>query len=209
MSLLTSERSAQHRGDWKTGEFLISRPLELARAVLPHLVEHDELEEIGFIEAEDTLSKLNAQAEQLLADHVRVPRRTRKELSRYAHRLLEITESEPDLHESRSFDLIGHASDVTGERELLVTAAAQAKRTNNSSYDTNLNLQAIQAALELDKPFTEVVRNLNAAIPTIENSAYDEPHTSLEPGYDYLFDSSLPSKVNRSYDKHSERPLFK
>lgn len=202
MSLLTHERSGSHKAESKTGEILFSRPLEMARAVLPSLMENaDELADVGFVDAEDTLADLNIQAETAMRERGRVPRKVKRGLSRYAHRLLEITADEPDLHEARSFDLIGHASDVTGERELLEITLEQAHRAHIAT-DTNSNLQAIEAALELDMPFSDVMRTLNNKVmPAIYPD--DEPYVPLDEAYDYLFDAAHDRHVNRL-----ETPVF-
>lgn len=206
MSILTLERSAKHRAESNTGEILFTRPLEMARAVLPGLIEKSPTDTATLPVIEDTLSRLTSEAEQSIADKGRVPRRVKKELTRYAHRLLDITEVEPDLHEARSFNLIGHAADATGERELLAIALEQAKRSE-SPRDTNASLRAIEAAIELDKPFAEVMRTLSNELPPVVVERYEETHVSLAREYDFLFDSAAPGMITR-YSTGDHYPMY-
>jgi hypothetical protein len=217
MSLLTHERSGTHRSESKTGELSFYRPIEMARAVLPSLLENaDEMADVTFMDAEDTLADLNTQAETAMHERGRVPRKVKRSLSRYAHRLLEITADEPDLHEARTFDLIGHAADATGERELLEITLEQARQAHIDT-DTSSNLQAIEAALELDMPFADVMRTLNSKVMPASFTD-DETHVPLSAHYDYLFDDSIDRHVNRVDaatfdDTHGvswnvKRPLF-
>ncbi|MBC7512103.1 hypothetical protein H7142_00365 [Candidatus Saccharibacteria bacterium] len=196
MSILTLERSAKHRADSNTGDILFSHPIEMARTILPGLVEKSPANAATLPEIEDTLGRLTSEAEQLIADKKRVPRRIRKELTRYAHRLLDITEAEPDLHESRSFNLIGHVADTTGERELLAIALDQATRSE-SSHDTNDSLRAIELAIELDKPYAEVMRTLSSELLPAVTERYEETHVPLAREYDFLFDKSAAGSITK------------
>lgn len=212
MSILSYERHGKQSSESKS-ESLIRRQLELARAVLP--ITENEAADATFIEAEGALSHLNAEAEEMMQERGKPTRKLRRSLSHYAHRLLELAEQEPDLLNPRSISLVAHASDATGERKLLQTTLEHAQRAAMTS-DTDVNLQAIQAALELDMPFSEVMRTLNLGIvPFSEEPPLD--HIPLEKDYDYLFDASATGKINRSrfyYDNDHQlsagnRPLYK
>jgi hypothetical protein len=180
----------------------------MARAVLPGLVDKDPLDTATLPVVEDALRELNSQAEESMAHKGRVPRRVKRRLTRYAHRLLDITEVEPDLHEALSFNLIGHAADATGERELLAIALDQARRADIDT-DTNANLRAIEAALELDKPFADVMRTLSNDLPPIVAERYEEKHVPLGPEYDFLFDRQAPGAVTRRKDSDEHYPMHK
>lgn len=214
MTFLTNERPSTHRAE-STGEILFKRQLQLARAVLPHTV--NEAADAPFIDVEDTLAQLTVEASESLSHHKKPTRKLRRRLSKYAHRLLEITNEEPDLLDTRSILLLGQSYDATGERDILETTLEQA-RYAGVSFDTNLNLQAIEAALELDKPFGDVMRTLNSTVIPVNS----QPGSTLPlpEEYDYLFDSSIDHHVSRGHvlkfdanhepiDPNINRPLFK
>lgn len=192
MSILTNERRSKYKAE-SAGEFLIRRQRELAKAAFPRAV--NEAADASFVDVEDTLSRLTSQAEEMIQERGKPTRRLRRGLSQYAHRLLEITEDEPDLLDPRSISLVAHAADATGERDLLETTLEQAHRAELTS-DTNVNLQAIEAALELDLPFTEVMRTLNeSVIPYAEEDRSN--HVPLSSDYDDLFVRN-PDRVRRN-----------
>lgn len=196
MTTFTHDQPARHKVESRTGEILFSRPVELAKAVLPSLVSQEDLTEVGFLDAEDTLSRLNAQAEARIHEGRRVPRRIRRTLSRYANRLLEITDKEPDLLNPHAIGLLAHVSDTTGGRELLETTLEQAYRAGLST-DTDINLQAIEAALERDLPFSEVMRTIGDTLPPLPKLDDDgQPRKPLGDDYDYLFDPSIDRHAN-------------
>lgn len=204
MTTFTHDRPAKHKVESRTGEILFSRPVELARAVLPSLVSQEDLTEVGYLDAEDTLVRLNAQAETRLHEGRRVPRKIRRTLSRYAHRLLEITDEEPDLLNPHAIGLLAHVSDTTGGRDLLETTLEQAQRAGYST-DTDINLQAIEAALERDLPFSEVMRTIGNKLPPLPMLDDDgQPRKPLEADYDYLFDAS----IDRHADPRRYVPTF-
>jgi hypothetical protein len=213
MSFLTKERSSASTAE-SAGEIFIRRPIELAKAVLPIIM--NEAADAQFVEVEDTLSRLNSEAEEMIQERGKPTRKLRRVLGRYAHRMLEITEQEPDLLDPRSISLIAHASDATGQRDLLETTLEQAHRADMTS-DTDVNLQAIEAALELDKPFNEVMRTLNqSVIPYSMEPIRD--HKPLDAEYDYLLDRRASGDITpapaTALDEHgnpvaAERPLFK
>lgn len=210
MSIHTKDRHSHHRAE-SGGETLLRRQLELAKAAIPHSV--NEAAGASFIEVEDTLTRLTAEAEEMIHERGKPSRRIRRNLLRYARRLLEITEDEPDLLDPRSISLVAHASDATGKRDLLQTTLEQALSADMTS-DTNVNLQAIEAALELDKPFAEVMRTLNeSVIPFSEEEKTD--HIPLSNEYEYLFvhDSShvrhAPLLDENGNEITTARPLFR
>lgn len=196
MRNLTSERLHLDTSE-SSGEILFRRQLRLARAVLPHVA--NEAADAPFIEVEDALVQLNLEAFEQLSERKKPTRKLRRTLSRYAHRLLEITDQEPDLLDTNSLALLGQSYDVTGERDILENTLEQARYAGFST-DTNINLRAIEAALELDKPFSEVMGMLNrAAIPFFED--IDGAHVSLSADYEDIFapDANRPiRRVNRS-----------
>lgn len=213
MSFLTKERPSTMTAD-SHGEIFIRRPLELAKAVLPIVM--NEAADAPFIEVEDTLSRLNIEAEEMIQERGRPTRKLRRALGQYAHRMLEITNNEPDLLDPRSISLLAHASDATGQRDLLETTLEQAHRADMTS-DTDVNLQAIEAALELDRPFSEVMRTLNKSVIPYSQ----EPVTGHEPltaEYDFLFDSRADGTISKApataLDENgnpvpAQRPLFR
>lgn len=204
MSILTNERLGKHKAE-STGEVLIRRQMELAKAVLPLTV--NEAADATFVEAEDALVQLNVEAEQMIQERGKPTRKIRRALLRYARRLLEITDEEPDLLDPRSISLVAHASDATGKRDLLETTLEQAERADMSS-DTDINLFAIEQALETDAPFSKVMKRLNTMVLEKE-VAMD--HVPLEDDYEYLFDGSIDRHVSHrtNRDPEIERPLFK
>ena len=213
MSFLTKERSSTSTAE-SAGEIFIRRPLELAKAVLP--IAMNEAADAPFVEVEDTLSRLNIEAEEMIQERGKPSRKLRRALGLYAHRMLEITDEEPDLLDPRSISLLAHASDATGQRDLLETTLEQAHRADMTS-DTDVNLQAIEAALELDMPFSEVMRTLNqSVIPYSMEPVRD--HEPLPSEYDFLFDRRAPGDITpapaTALDDHgnpvaAERPLFR
>lgn len=213
MTKLTSERQGNHHAE-SHGESLLHRQLQLARAVLPHVA--NEAADASFVDVEDTLTRLTVEAEEMIHDRGKASRKVRRNLSQYAHRLLEITDEEPDLLDPHSISLVAHAADATGDRDLLETTLEQAHRADLTS-DTNVNLQAIEAALELDMPFSEVMRTLNATvIPFSEEESVD--HEPLSSDYDHLFVRDPSRTIHRPAVQpidangqpiEAERPLFK
>ncbi|MES2876222.1 MAG: hypothetical protein V4678_02005 [Patescibacteria group bacterium] len=210
MSILTSERHSKHRAE-STGEILVRRQVELAKAAFPHTI--NEAADAPFVDVEDTLSRLTSEAEEMIQERGKPSRRVRRSLSQYAHRLLEITDVEPDLLDPHSISLIAHAADATGERNLLQTTLEQAHRADLTS-DTNVNLQAIEAALELDLPFTDVMRTLNKSV--IPYSTEEKTnHIPLSSEYDHLFvhDAhhirTVPLLDQDGHELSTERPLFR
>ncbi len=204
MSILTDERLGRHKAE-STGEVLIRRQIELAKVVLPLTV--NEAADATFVEAEDALVQLNVEAEQMIQERGKPTRKIRRSLVRYARRLLEITDKEPDLLDPYSISLVAHASDATGKRDLLETTLEQAHRADMSS-DTAINLFAIEEALKKDVTFSEEMKRLNTMVFNSENPI---DHTPLEDDYNYLFDETVERHVNRQpvATPGIERPLYK
>lgn len=193
MKTISGENFSTH-GAETSEDTLFHLPHQLARAVLPHLVVN-EAADAPFVEVEDTLTQLNVNANERLVKNKKPTRRLRRSLSRYAHRMLEITDQEPDLLNTHSISLLGQTYDATGERDILETTLEQAKLAHVSA-DTDMNLLAIQAALELDKPFGDVMRTLNKhVVPFPVESA--SRHDPVGTEYDFLFSPAATHPVNR------------
>ncbi len=212
MTELTHERQREKQVE-PNGEFLLRRQTELADTALALTI--DQAADAPFVEVEDTLARLTSEAEEIIQDGSEPSVELRRNLSRYAHRLLEITDQEPDLLDPRSISLVAHASDATGIRDLLQTTLEQAHRADMTS-DTDVNLQAIEAALELDKPFSEVMRTLNESVIPFSQEV-DTSHVPLSDEYEYLFAHDASRTINRTamlFDENGEpiqarRPLYK
>lgn len=212
MTELTQERQRGSRVA-SNGEFLPRRQADLADTALALTM--NEAVDAPFVEVEDTLARLTSEAEEIIQDGSEPSDELRRTLSRYAHRLLEITDQEPDLLDPRSISLVAHASDATGMRDLLETTLEQAHRADMTS-DTDVNLQAIEAALELDKPFSEVMRTLNESVIPFSQET-DSSHTPLADDYEFLFTRDTGRTVNHAamrFDERGEpietkRPLYK
>jgi hypothetical protein len=193
MSLLTHERHGAKSPEL-LHELRSKRRRELAKAALLSPSVH-ELTEAPFVDVEDTLGQLTTVAAEIIETRGKAPRKVRRDLTRCASRLLELTEQQPDLLDPRAISLVAHASDMSGSRELLETTLDQAQRFDMTS-DTNINIKAIETALELDMPFADVMRTLNeASTPTLDAPAHSQE--PLDPDYEYLFVHQPSRTINR------------
>lgn len=214
MSILSLETHGRHRAEHSSRNVLKASE-KLGKVGITTLVSRNEssssLDQADYIEVEEKLSHLNYEAEELLHEQGRLPRQTRKELVRHAMRLLEITDEQPELLNTRSIDLIGFAADSSGNRGLLRSTLDQA-RINESMSDTDIALQAIKVALERDVPFQDVIRSLNHEFPAeIEVDAAAVP---IEKEFDWLFDANAPQPTKaypmpRNQSDSPSRPLFR
>lgn len=187
---------------------LLRRYFGLAHAALRPSAAVAELDTLSFAEVEDSLAELTHEADNEIEKRGKPTRKLRKELVRHAWRLIAITEEKPEVLDNRAVSLLAQTADATNKRALLQETLDHAIEAGMRP-DTNVQLQAIKAALELDASFGDVMRTLNKAMPTAPVEE-DTNHTPLPAAYNYLFDDTIrPPKTHKIpvVDRRNGRPI--